>query len=232
MQIKNYLQTDSAIVPTLFPQIQICNDQSGGDFKSKKIIRNAECLQESGIFEDSEVTDSADSSTKHAKACQTESILDKAILEILDSSCDFILSKNKNYLANRQKPPKSDDLTTEISKLSEIQKRIQEKSSSSSSESPKSQQQQQQQTCPHSNSVVFYEERLRQLEDKLKIYESSGDTKDVLLKKRLEKEIELSHRVKELTEKVASLENINKQIEEERCEFEEAENDSRFQCQR
>ncbi|KAL0269689.1 UNVERIFIED_CONTAM: hypothetical protein PYX00_007334 [Menopon gallinae] len=225
--IKNYLQTDSAIVPTLFPQIQICNDQSGADFKPKKIVRNAECLQESGIFEDSDVTESADSPTKHTKACQTESILDKAILDIIDSSCDLILSKNKSYLAERQKPAKSDDLTTEISKLSEIQKRIQEKSS----ESPKSQPQQKHK-CPHSNSLHFYEERLRQLEDKLKIYESSGDTKDVLLKKRLEKEIELSHKVKELTEKVSSLEIIKRQIEEERCEFEEAENDSRFQCQR
>lgn len=187
-------------------------------------------MQESGIFEDSEISN--DSAIKYSKSSQTESYLDKTLLEIIDSSCDIFLSKNPGYLDEKCKKSKSDDLTTEISKLSEIQKRIQQKKEIVHELPTPKKNASQIFTCPHSKSIIFYEERLSQLEDKIKIYESSGDTKDLLLAKRLEKEIDLAHRVGELTEKVASLEVVNQRLEEEKCEFEEAENDSRFQCQR
>lgn len=195
------------------------------------MLKSTECLQESGIFEDSEI--STDSAIKYSKSCQTESYLDKTLLEIIDSSCDIFLSKNPGYLDEKCKKSKSDDLTTEISKLSEIQKRIQEKKEIVHElPTPTKKSSSQIFTCPHSKSIIFYEERLSQLEDKIKIYESSGDTKELLLAKRLEKEIDLAHRVEELTERVVLLEVENQRLEEEKCEFEEAENDSRFQCQR
>lgn len=197
---------------------------SDSDLKIKKSLKSSECLQESGIFEDSEPpSESAILPTKQTRGCQTESILDKTLLDFIDSSCDLLLTRNRSC----QDQKCSDDLSTEISKLSVIQKRIQQKTTS-----PTPKRSHTVFTCPHTNSVLFYEERLAQLEDKLKIYESSGDTKDHLLAKRLEKEIELACRVKELTEKVATLEVTNRRLEEEKCEFEEAENDARFQCQR
>ena len=222
------------------------------DVKYKKSLKSVECLQESGIFEDSDPISPTDGSggggggiggggggsdaiilTKQTKGCQTESVLDKTLLEFIDSSCELLNSNKNNNNSNKhcqqQEQQKcSDDLSTEISKLSVIRKRIQQKTKSPNSPKEISIPF----TCPHTNSVPYYEERLAQLEDKLKIYESTGDAKDILLSKRLQKEVDLAYRVKELTEKVATLEIRNKKLEEEKCEFEEAENDVRYQLQR
>lgn len=194
------------------------------DVKFKKSLKTFECLQESGIFEDSDcTTESAITPSKLSKGCQTEFALDKTLLEFLNSSCNLLLSKSEGFAGQKL----SDDLSTEISKLSVIQKCIQQKTVLPTLKGSYAVV-----TCPHSKSVLFYESRLTQLEDKLKIYESSEDTKDNLLAKRLEKEIQLAHKVQELTERIASLELTNQRLEEEKCEFEEAENDTRFQCQR
>ncbi|KAK6635388.1 hypothetical protein RUM44_000639 [Polyplax serrata] len=221
--IRNYSPLGAVSNLGLLP---LDNQDSGvADLKIKKSLKSSECLQESGIFEDSEQpSESAILPTKQTRGCQTDTILDKTLLEFIDSSCDLLFTRNRTCESDQKS---SDDLSTEISKLSVIQKRIQQKTSAPAPKGPHTVF-----TCPHTNSVLFYEERLAQLEDKLRIYESSGDTKEVLLSKRLQKEIELSCRVKELTEKVTTLELINRRLEEEKCEFEEAENDTRFQCQR
>lgn len=114
---------------------------------------------------------------------------------------------------------KTPELSAELWKLSEIQKRIQ-----SESKSPYA-------FCV-TDYITFYEERLLQLQEKLSIYESRGDNRDRLLNKRLEKELSLSYEIRGLKETIAKLEERNLALEEERCEFEEAENDARLQCQR
>ncbi|XP_055856980.1 uncharacterized protein LOC129919902 isoform X2 [Episyrphus balteatus] len=80
--------------------------------------------------------------------------------------------------------------------------------------------------------LQYYKDRLEVLEGKLLIYESSGDRQAKLLADRLQREIVLENLVKELQDRVDFLEVENSEIEEEKCEFEEAENDTRLRLQR
>ncbi|XP_055908249.1 restin homolog isoform X2 [Eupeodes corollae] len=80
--------------------------------------------------------------------------------------------------------------------------------------------------------IQYYKERLEVLEGKLLIYESSGDIQAKRLADRLQREIILENLVKELQDRVDFLEVENSEIEEEKCEFEEAENDTRLRLQR
>lgn len=82
---------------------------------------------------------------------------------------------------------------------------------------------------PH---LLFYQERLEQLEGKLLIYESTGETQARLLAQRLQRELQLQKELKELTERVELLTHQNAQLDEAKCEFEEAENDTRLNLQR
>lgn len=78
----------------------------------------------------------------------------------------------------------------------------------------------------------FYQERIELLENKLLIYESSGDVQIHHLGKRLQREIQLESLLKRLTERVEKFEIENQKLEEEKCEFEEAENDTRLHLQK
>ncbi|XP_073817620.1 PFTAIRE-interacting factor 1A isoform X2 [Musca autumnalis] len=80
--------------------------------------------------------------------------------------------------------------------------------------------------------LQYYKERLEALEGKVQIYESSGDVQAKRLAERLQREILLAKEVKELRDRVEFLENENCTLEEEKCEFEEAENDTRLRLQR
>ncbi|XP_070072713.1 uncharacterized protein Pif1A isoform X2 [Drosophila takahashii] len=82
---------------------------------------------------------------------------------------------------------------------------------------------------PH---LQFYQERLEQLEGKLLIYESSGDAQARHLAQRLQRELQLEKDLKELGDRVELLTEQNAQLEEAKCEFEEAENDTRLHLQR
>ncbi|XP_043656162.1 cytospin-A isoform X2 [Drosophila teissieri] len=82
---------------------------------------------------------------------------------------------------------------------------------------------------PH---LQFYQERLEQLEGKLLIYESSGETQARHLAQRLQRELQLEKDLKELADRVELLIEQNAQLEEAKCEFEEAENDTRLHLQR
>lgn len=64
------------------------------------------------------------------------------------------------------------------------------------------------------------------------MYESSGEPQVRLLAERLQKEVRLSAQVKELSAKVQHLVMENRRLEEEKCELEEAENDTRLKCQK
>jgi hypothetical protein len=66
----------------------------------------------------------------------------------------------------------------------------------------------------------------------VRVYESSGEVQTRLLAERLQKEVFLSAKVKDLSAKVQHLVAENRHLEEEKCEFEEAENDTRLKCQK
>ncbi|XP_035891010.1 restin homolog isoform X3 [Anopheles stephensi] len=80
--------------------------------------------------------------------------------------------------------------------------------------------------------LQFYVERAEMLENKLKVYESSGDQQLRHLSDRLQREVQLESWVKELSEKLGRVELENERLEEERCELEEIENDTRLRLQR
>ncbi|XP_058128853.1 CAP-Gly domain-containing linker protein 1 [Anopheles ziemanni] len=80
--------------------------------------------------------------------------------------------------------------------------------------------------------LQFYVERAAMLENKLKVYESSGDQQLRHLAERMEREVQLESWVKQLSEKIGQLELENERLEEERCELEEIENDTRLRLQR
>lgn len=80
--------------------------------------------------------------------------------------------------------------------------------------------------------LQFYKDRLEVLEGKIQIYESSGDVQAKRLAERLQREVLLEKEVKELRDRVDFLESENSTLEEEKCEFEEAENDTRLRLQR
>lgn len=85
-----------------------------------------------------------------------------------------------------------------------------------------------QQPHPH---LQYYQERLVQLEGKLLVYESSGETQAKHLAERLQRELQLNKQVKELIERVELLVEQNALLDEAKCEFEEAENDTRLHLQ-
>ncbi|XP_062122812.1 putative leucine-rich repeat-containing protein DDB_G0290503 isoform X3 [Drosophila sulfurigaster albostrigata] len=83
---------------------------------------------------------------------------------------------------------------------------------------------------PHPH-LAYYQERLIQLEGKLLVYESSGDSQAKHLAERLQREVQLNKQVKDLIERVELLVEQNAQLDEAKCEFEEAENDTRLHLQ-
>lgn len=80
--------------------------------------------------------------------------------------------------------------------------------------------------------LQYYKDRLEVLENKILIYESSGDVQIKRLADRLQREVQLESCVKHLTERVNKLTQSNRQLEEERCELEETENDTRLLLQK
>lgn len=80
--------------------------------------------------------------------------------------------------------------------------------------------------------LQYYRDRLEVLENKVAIYESSGDAQLRKLAARLQNEIHLDAQVKQLKQRIEKLELKNRELDEERCELEEIENDTRLQLQR
>lgn len=80
--------------------------------------------------------------------------------------------------------------------------------------------------------LEYYKDRLSLLENKILVYESTGDQQIRRLADRLQREIQLESVVKQLNERVEKMVHENQQLEEERCELEEVENDTRLRLQR
>ncbi|CAH1399439.1 unnamed protein product [Nezara viridula] len=138
-----------------------------------------DCLQESGIFEESEWA---------SRGTQTE--------------------------------PRAEhgDLTTELEKLSRIREKIETGTL--------------QPEVPPLKQLAYYRERAETLESRLAVYEARPDEMTRLLRTRVEKEARLEAEVRHLRDRIAKLELENRALEEERCELEEAENDTRLRCQK
>lgn len=80
--------------------------------------------------------------------------------------------------------------------------------------------------------LQYYKDRLEILENKILVYESSGDVQMKRLADRLQREVQLESCVKQLTDRVNKLTQSNRLLEEERCELEETENDTRLLLQK
>lgn len=80
--------------------------------------------------------------------------------------------------------------------------------------------------------LQFYKDRLEVLENKILVYESSGDVQMKRLADRLQREVQLESCVKQLTDRLNKLTQSNRLLEEERCELEETENDTRLLLQK
>lgn len=80
--------------------------------------------------------------------------------------------------------------------------------------------------------LIFYQERMAMLENKIEIFESSGDEQAKLLSKRLEHEVQLASKVNQLQDAVEKLRQKTQELEENNCELEEIENETRLRCQK
>ncbi|XP_053605018.1 axoneme-associated protein mst101(2) isoform X3 [Plodia interpunctella] len=77
----------------------------------------------------------------------------------------------------------------------------------------------------------YYERRLKFLEGKISIYEAAQDVKESKLAERLQKEFLLENRIQDLESQLSLLQDKYERLEEECCELEEIENDTRLHWQ-
>lgn len=130
----------------------------------------------------------------------------------------------------------NDELYAEIEKLNRFRKKMEEDSSKVNLASgPPA-------IAPKVSSInvdtieqrhlKFYQERMKMLEEKITIYESSGDQQAKLLSRRLEHETQLEAKVNRLQEAVDGLKRKTQTLEESNCELEEIENETRHRWQR
>ncbi|XP_045523402.1 myosin-2 isoform X1 [Pieris brassicae] len=77
----------------------------------------------------------------------------------------------------------------------------------------------------------YYERRLKFLEGKISIYEAAQDVKEAKLAQRLQKEFLLENRIHDLESQLTELHDKYERLEEECCELEEIENDTRLHWQ-
>ncbi|XP_050544935.1 early endosome antigen 1 isoform X2 [Daktulosphaira vitifoliae] len=113
----------------------------------------------------------------------------------------------------------STDLTEELRKLTRIREKIEERKVPLVDDRT-------------AKELSFYKDHWQILEKKVEAYESSGDTKIKLLATSIDKESKLSNELKILYTTLDKLKTQNRLLEEEKCEFEEAENDTRLRCQK
>jgi outer membrane murein-binding lipoprotein Lpp len=191
------------IIATVLPFTDKSVDGEGDNIK--KHLKNSECMQESGIFEETEYT---------SQGTQTGDLNLEAL--IWDIRIPF-------------EPGVVGELSAEIQRLNQFRERVEEAGHCCGNRKLL----RVDEDLPSQKKELDYcRQRLQVLEDKVRIYESSGDQQARLLAERVQKEVRLSAQVKELSAKVQQLISENKCLEEEKCEMEEAENDTRLRCQK
>lgn len=77
----------------------------------------------------------------------------------------------------------------------------------------------------------YYERRLKFLEGKISIYEAAQDVRESKLAQRLQNEFILENRIQELESQLVELQDKYERLEEDCCELEEIENDTRLHWQ-
>lgn len=200
--LMDHAKSPSRIIATVLPFNDLSSTYHCKDVKDempiKRLLRDQDCMQESGIFEDNGLT---------------------ACLLNVATQTDWTFD------------PPPGDLGAEIRKLTRIRERIEEKGGNkkllkTSDDDPE--------FLTHASlkELLFYRERVQMLEEKIAIYESHGDEQSRLLALRLEKEVLLAAQIKHLQSTLRKLKEQNRLLEEEKCEFEEAENDTRLRCQK
>lgn len=171
-------------------------------------------MDESGIF-DSDCS-LQDISSAPVEQCTQSTQTDLTEIELSSSTTHTITTAGV-----------SADLCAEIQKLNKFRKIIEERATQNVKLLPNAVS-----SAVDTQRLDYYKDRLQLLENKLLIYESSGDEQAKHLAKRLQRELELEAWVKDLTQRVDKLAIKNRQLEEDKCEFEEAENDARLLLQR
>lgn len=195
-------KSPSRIIATVLPFTDLSPNYEKDtqvEYPIKKLLKDVDCLQESGIFEGS--------SDLVTQGTQTDWTADKF-----------------------SSPP--GDLGAEIRKLTQIRERIEEQGGNKKLLKVPGSGDDEINTHATLKELLFYRERLDILENKVAIYESRGDEQSKLLATRLEREVLLAAQVEFLKSTVQRLHEENRQLEEEKCEYEEAENDTRLRCQK
>lgn len=129
----------------------------------------------------------------------------------------------------------SGDLCAEIQKLNTFRKKIENKKTIdmlASATSPNSLTSSVSSSIADERQLQYYKDRCAILENKMLVYESTGDQQTRHLTDRLQREVQLESWLKQLNDRVQKLSQENARLTEERCELEEAENDTRLQLQR
>lgn len=171
----------------------------------------------------------AEQSPKKAKFCSTTSLQESGVFE--GELYEFISESTQTEPEDFPCLEKSNaELCAEIQKLNKFRERIEEcVTKTTTTKSPVVNHLTE---TPEQRRLQYYRDRLDLLENKIRVYESSGDLQVRRLAERLQREIQLESIVKQLTEKLDKLHRENQLLEEEKCEFEEAENDTRLRLQR
>lgn len=180
----------------------------------------------------------AGSTPKKLRSCSSLSLQESGIFDTEAEGFEYQLVNQTTQTDPTDFPVKdkpSGDLCAEIQKLNKFREKIEEcatKSSNSSHIVHKSVVNLLPSNNTNENHLRFYQRRIEFLENKIAIYESSGDTQIRRLAKRLQRELELESKAKYLDIQVQKLKTENLRLEDERCELEEIENDTRLRLQK
>lgn len=185
-----------------------------GETMSDKLFLETDRLQESGIFDEFPEPETIELKSTETQTDPTVMVHDgrpKTVSECSNSSSG---------------------LADELNKLEKIKQRIEERSPLFNSETNAKDCIKKVPIVVLSKELTYFKKQYDLLKTKLAAYEASGDSKTKQLTDRLQKESEMQNRVEFLTKKISKMEKEMKRLEEEKCEYEEAENDTRLRCQK
>ncbi|XP_034234595.1 protein MLP1 homolog isoform X2 [Thrips palmi] len=209
---------------------------------NNKNLKHADCLQESGIFEeDSEdgvLADlaSAATQTEAAWACSCHQSASQSAAAETDAPFSSLPAFGSTAKAHPAAPAATGALSAEIQKLSQIRERFEEHGAVTKLKRPEAPA-----AAPSAlgatqmqlkmRELDFFRSRAALLEDKLAELERCSDPELRGCARLLERVAALERQAREAREAADLLVRRNRDLEEERCELEEAENDTRLRCQ-
>lgn len=184
----------------------------------EKLLFDADRLQESGIFDEFSEHELIESKS-------TETQTDSANLI-------FFGPAGRDGMSNIGGG--SSGLVDELNKLETIKQRIEERGPlfGSAKETNFRDYVRKAPVITLSKELAYFKKQCDILKNRLAAYELSGDARVKQLAQKLQRENELQKCVEYLTKKMAKMEKEMKRLEEEKCEYEEAENDTRLRSQK